>query len=380
MPRILNCVNSSSREAAVETVARAPRPAAPFATCYDVMGALGTGSGAPVRVCIPKKGRCTGTAVKIVEATSASEHEAAKQELDIWQRLGNHRHVVDLLEVYVESDTYYYIMPLCQYSLSESFKKRGNTFSHGEVLATFQQVFFGLQHCHSLNIVHRDIRAANLLFHFNGVVKVGDFGSARIKPLDGLIGHAGKVPYMSPEMVKNQPYGFETDIWSCGIVIYTFLCGRYPYEAVLPSETAEERKEQTMLSIMTDSPSPNYESIDGQVGISPGVRKFLEALLQREPRNRPDAALSAQLSWSVRAASDNKLCCVFRFDPEIKSEICFEHNDTLTNPSSLEKGYVDQQSPLVSGLPPAPPSISVSPECSSDLISVIPRENSFTEV
>lgn len=102
-------------------------------------------------------------------------------------------------------------------------------FSEGEARYYFQQLIEAITFLHSNNIYHRDLKLENLLVDSNGNLRITDFGLSIISNND-MSTHCGTPYYVAPELFLNQYYrGAPADIWSCGIVLYTMLCGEFPF-------------------------------------------------------------------------------------------------------------------------------------------------------
>lgn len=109
-------------------------------------------------------------------------------------------------------------------------KKR---LSEREARSIFKQIIAAVHHCHSNQIVHRDIKVENILLDYNGNVKLADFGFSNFYKEGELMDTwCGSPQYCAPELYLAQLYeGPNVDIWSLGVVLYVLVCGYLPFEA-----------------------------------------------------------------------------------------------------------------------------------------------------
>jgi len=159
---------------------------------------------------------------------------------------------------------------------------------------TFAQLLGALAAVHALGILHRDVKPANVIVRPDGVVKLTDFGIARI-PAEEAAATGGLAPgtgaYMSPEAVRGDPQDARSDLYSAAIVLYEMLIGRTPFDA-------PERSELMVRTAQLDeSAAPVTSFLDG----APPVLDVLMArALAKDPALRPASAI--ELGEAFRTA------------------------------------------------------------------------------
>jgi hypothetical protein len=167
-----------------------------------------------------------------------------------------------------------------------------------EVLDLAGQIARGLAEAHRNGIIHRDIKPANLMVTRSGVVKILDFGVAK------LSGHAhltrvgcavGTLAYMSPEQLRGEPVDERADLWSLGVVIYEMLTARHPFPGAQTALTQD--------SILHAEPKPLQR--DGE--IPAGLDRLVRALLSKNPAERlPSAASVAAVLQEIVAGASGR--------------------------------------------------------------------------
>lgn len=90
------------------------------------------------------------------------------------------------------------------------------------VLSWFTQICLALKHCHDRKILHRDLKSQNIFLTKRNIVKLGDFGIARVLSNTKSIAKTvvGTPYYLSPEIIESSPYSFKSDVWSLGVLLY----------------------------------------------------------------------------------------------------------------------------------------------------------------
>jgi len=111
--------------------------------------------------------------------------------------------------------------------------QRGKPFSENQILDWFTQMCLGMKHVHDRKIIHRDLKGANVFLTKKGIVKIGDFGIAKV--LSHTVQKArtmvGTPYYLSPEIINSKPYCNKTDVWSMGVMLYELCALKPPFDA-----------------------------------------------------------------------------------------------------------------------------------------------------
>ncbi len=167
-----------------------------------------------------------------------------------------HPNIITIHELVEEEGTHYIVMELLEgASLSTLIRKRPMDLA--EKLSILRQIAAGLQCAHEDGIVHRDLKPSNFFVLRNGVVKVLDFGVAKIG--EGELTRAGTVfgtvEYMSPEQVRGESVDTQADIFSLGVVAYELLIGRNPFRA--------ETLAASVFKILSDEPGSLAKQAEG---------------------------------------------------------------------------------------------------------------------
>jgi eukaryotic-like serine/threonine-protein kinase len=173
-------------------------------------------------------------ALKILPATLKKNPQAVKTFLREAKSAAalNHSNIVTVFDAGVEDDEYYIAMELISgYTIKEILRKN-HKLSLPSVLEVLKQLLAGLNYAHKKNIVHRDLTTNNIMWSKEKVVKIMDFGLAKVvKDLlseQSIIG--GTPSFMSPEQTLGKPIDHRTDIYSLGICLFQMLIGELPFK------------------------------------------------------------------------------------------------------------------------------------------------------
>jgi len=160
----------------------------------------------------------------------------------------SHSNVASVHAFMQEGDKQLLVMEYVPGIALDEFVRSGGPVPAERALTIFRGVLEGVDHAHSHGIVHRDIKPANIMLADSGQVKVMDFGIARAMDSQEhltRIGHvAGTAKAMSPEQVRGKPADVRSDIYSLGIVLYTLLAGRPPFDSANDLELMKAQLER----------------------------------------------------------------------------------------------------------------------------------------
>eukprot|EP01117_Protostelium_nocturnum_P012923 TRINITY_DN4783_c0_g3_i1.p1 TRINITY_DN4783_c0_g3~~TRINITY_DN4783_c0_g3_i1.p1 ORF type:complete len:520 (-),score=183.32 TRINITY_DN4783_c0_g3_i1:28-1587(-) len=148
-------------------------------------------------------------------------------------KLFRHPHIIRLYEVIETPTDIFMVMEFVPGGELFDYIVTNGKLSEDAARRFFQQIISGVEYCHSHMVVHRDLKPENLLVDpKNSFVKIADFGlSTMMQDGDFLKTSCGSPNYAAPEVISGKLYaGPEVDIWSCGVILYTLLCARLPFD------------------------------------------------------------------------------------------------------------------------------------------------------
>jgi serine/threonine-protein kinase len=202
------------------------------------LGQGGMGTVYLARRAVAEDGAPARAAVKVLSAELSGEEgfrQRFQREIDVLRQL-EHPHIVRFFEAGADRGRFWYAMELVEGpSLQDVLRERGR-LPWPEVLALACQIAPALKHAHDRGVVHRDLKPANLLLEGGegaAIVKLADFGIASLFASPHLTvtgGVIGTPEYLSPEQAAGKQVTRRSDLYSLGVVLYTLLTGRPPFE------------------------------------------------------------------------------------------------------------------------------------------------------
>ncbi|XP_059481478.1 serine/threonine-protein kinase MARK2-like isoform X5 [Neocloeon triangulifer] len=208
---------------------------------YKLLKTIGKGNFAKVKLA---KHVPTGkeVAIKIIDKTQLNPSSLQKlfREVRIMKML-DHPNIVKLFQVIETEKTLYLVMEYASGGEVFDYLVLHGRMKEKEARAKFRQIVSAVQYCHQKKIIHRDLKAENLLLDSEMNIKIADFGfSNEFTPGSKLDTFCGSPPYAAPELFQGKKYdGPEVDVWSLGVILYTLVSGSLPFDGSTLRELRE---------------------------------------------------------------------------------------------------------------------------------------------
>ncbi|XP_076613127.1 MAP/microtubule affinity-regulating kinase 3-like isoform X2 [Chaetodon auriga] len=248
---------------------------------YRLLKTIGKGNFAKVKLA---RHVLTGreVAIKIIDKTQLNPTSLQKlfREVRIMKIL-NHPNIVKLFEVIETEKTLYLVMEYASGGEVFDYLVAHGRMKEKEARAKFRQIVSAVQYCHQKRIVHRDLKAENLLLDADMNIKIADFGFSNEFTVGGKLDtFCGSPPYAAPELFQGKKYdGPEVDVWSLGVILYTLVSGSLPFDG----QNLKELRERVLRGKYR---IPFYMSTDCEnllkrfLVLNPGKRGTLEQIMK----------------------------------------------------------------------------------------------------
>ncbi|XP_002734496.1 serine/threonine-protein kinase NIM1-like [Saccoglossus kowalevskii] len=251
---------------------------------YRIRGELGSGNFSQVKMGIHALTK-EKVAIKILDKTKLDQktQRLLSREISSMEKL-HHPNIIRLYEVVETLAKLHIVMEYAPGG--ELFAKISNEgkLNETEAKSLYAQVIAAVEHMHGKFIIHRDLKAENVFYATNGLVKIGDFGFSTVcKPGETLNTFCGSPPYAAPELFKDENYiGHWVDVWAMGIMLYFMVTGLMPFRA----ETVAKLKKCILDGTYT---IPSYVSEDCQ--------SLIKSMLKPLPSDRPSLNDMKRSAW-----------------------------------------------------------------------------------
>ncbi|XP_047199332.1 serine/threonine-protein kinase 10 [Hippoglossus stenolepis] len=250
---------------------------------WEIVGELGDGAFGKVYKARNKE---TGAlaAAKVIETKSEEELEDYIVEIDILARC-DHRYIVKLLDAFFHDNKLWIMIEFCPGgAVDATMLELDRCLTEPQIKVVCRQMLEALVYLHSIKIIHRDLKAGNILLMLDGDIKLADFGvsAKNTKTLQRRDSFIGTPYWMAPEVVmcetmKDAPYDYKADIWSLGITLIELAQIEPPHHELNPM--------RVLLKIAKSEP-PTLEQPHKW---SQQFKDFLKKSLDKNPETRPTA-------------------------------------------------------------------------------------------
>lgn len=220
------------------------------------------------------------TAVKIISKASLTKNHAKQKlmtEINIHKSLKN-THVVGFVNHFEDHENVYILLELCENQTLHELIRRRRRLTELETQCYMVQLIEGLNYLHSHRVIHRDLKLGNLFLTEKMELKIADFGLAAKLEFEGERKRTicGTPNYIAPEILEGKRgHSYEVDIWSLGVILYTLLIGKPPFETQDVKTTYKKIR-------------MNAYAFPVECAISECAKDLIQKILTSEPTKRPN--------------------------------------------------------------------------------------------
>lgn len=269
-----------------------------FKEDFEIQERLGEGSFAKVYKCLERNSGKTFAVKELVHDQHFAEMENVTEEVDIWKEL-KHENIVSLHRTFTDNSSLFLV---CEYmdggSLFDEIVGQ-KVYSEEQARFIMKQLLQALKYLHGKRIVHRDVKADNLLLSRSKdsdhvTVKLADFGLARRLPVnsDVISCEASGAPlFLAPETILEDLIGQAVDLWACGVILFILLAGYPPFW-----NSSDEKLLLSILQGHYTMPSPYWDNVSNE------AKDLVQRLLVVEPRQRLTASEALNHPWLLMKA------------------------------------------------------------------------------
>ncbi|KAF7663941.1 hypothetical protein LDENG_00195700 [Lucifuga dentata] len=285
---------------------------------WEIVGELGDGAFGKVYKARNKE---TGVlaAAKVIETQCEDELEDYIVEIDILAKC-DHRYIVKLLDAFYYDAKLWIMIEFCPGgAVDATMLELDRGLTEPQIKVVCRQMLEALDYLHSMKIIHRDLKAGNILLMLDGDIKLADFGvsAKNTKTLQRRDSFIGTPYWMAPEVVmcetmKDAPYDYKADIWSLGITLIELAQIEPPHHELNPM--------RVLLKIAKSEPP----TLDYPHKWSQEFRDFLKKALDKNPESRPTAAQLIKHPFVSSITSNRPL---MELVAEAKAEVMEEIED-----------------------------------------------------
>lgn len=279
----------------------------------------------------------TDVAIKLLNDENSSDERSVRRFVNESKAVAmlSHPNIVNIQDVAFNDTHKYIVMEFLEGITLKDYLKEKGKLDFNEAISYIEQILSALEHAHSLEIVHRDIKPQNIILRSDKRVTVTDFGIAKLPNSDTITltdKAMGTVFYISPEQASGEPTDFRTDIYSVGIMLYEMVTGKLPFDGETPLAVA-------MMQVNNEPCEPS--KIDPT--IPKGLEQIILKAMRKDPSDRFKSAHSMIRAINIFKSNNNVV-----FEDERKStEVITKEDDKEDNdkkPDIIQKKAVKKPS------------------------------------
>ncbi|UPR04179.1 protein kinase [Chloropicon primus] len=206
------------------------------------------------------------------------EQTDARLEVEFLQKFDN-INITKYYECIIEDGALNIFMEFAErgelYTLIQKRKSQHKLLSEDEIMHFFVQIALAVSHIHKQNILHRDLKSKNIFVTKEGLLKVGDFGIAKVLNTSSDVAKTaiGTPYYLSPEICEDKPYNQKSDVWALGCILYELTTLNHAFDG------------QSLPALVLKILSGKYPAISNRY--SPKLKRLIDSMFRRNPQSRP---------------------------------------------------------------------------------------------
>jgi len=250
---------------------------------------IGKGSFSKIYRGVLSNNKSKEIAVKMIKKKNIKNEQLIQREIKVLQSL-KHENIIQLLDVIITNNRYHLILNYCKFGDLKNYMYHEHPdMSEYDIQYLMKQLKSGLQYLYENKIIHRDLKPQNILVTCEKIIKISDFGFAKIYKDDTMTQTiCGSPLYMAPEILNYKQYTILADLWSVGVILYEMMFKKTPVKGANLYELVSniKRYNQNKDTLLTNN--KHYSII---------LQNLVKKLLEKEPKKRITWELFFRNEW-----------------------------------------------------------------------------------